>query len=375
MKLRKLNIKKNKKAEIPAFGWIFAMIIGAVILFIAIFVVVRVTSTQKYKTNTELAAKLDSVLNPFASVGSIGAIFTDTITLPSKTQINLVCEPSFLADDDSTNDLGAISLIISSEDELLNSIVKEAEAGQHKSYNKYIFGNSSMVGKELAIMSRPLELPFRVDDVIYITTKKYCFENTPDVIKQDISLEINEQRNPIFDNTKFYDIDKPETKCSTDEIRVCFGSCSMKSGNILVKDNSNGNYDIGTVTIQGQSQNQGKPFVTLPLMYAAIFSDDMNYYCNLKRLMSKTAILADIYVKKSDILSGQRSCAVQSVRTNLLTLKSQAEKIASNTGVDCSEKLKSKVYNCKKGDIDFNSFFQTIEAVRTTNKYASCTVY
>ena len=55
----------RKKAIAMPFNWLFALIVGALILFLAIFGATRFIQTSEEALYTESAAKLISLLDPF----------------------------------------------------------------------------------------------------------------------------------------------------------------------------------------------------------------------------------------------------------------------------------------------------------------------
>ena len=53
--------------------------------------------------------------------------------------------------------------------------------------NKYIFSDREVEGKKFYVFSKPFEFPFKVTDLIYMTSslKKYCFVNAPEDIEEE----------------------------------------------------------------------------------------------------------------------------------------------------------------------------------------------
>lgn len=89
----KILKKMNSKKGVMEFNWIFVVIVGAFILFLAFFFIGRLTSTQKFAEETELVKNFDILLNPFTSIGGIGKItLAKTIEMPQTVQINQTCD-------------------------------------------------------------------------------------------------------------------------------------------------------------------------------------------------------------------------------------------------------------------------------------------
>jgi hypothetical protein len=87
--------------------------------------------------------------------------------------------------------------------------------------------------------------------------------------------------------------------CSSDKIRVCFGSSSC---------NVNVDYNAGTVEKKGDIMyfvETGEN--SRVLMYAAIFSNKEVYECQLSRLMLRTKEISSLY-KDKESLTGKIGC-------------------------------------------------------------------
>jgi hypothetical protein len=148
--------------------------------------------------------------------------------------------------------------------------------------NKYIFSKEIVEGKKFYIFSKPFDFPFKVSDLIYMTSSDdiYCFAGVlPEEIKEEI--EALNQTNILVGD------------CSEDMINICFsGFCDI-----------NVDYDSGLRYVEKQD---GKMyFESDALMYAAIFSDVDVYECQLKRLMQRIEQLSLIYGDKAMLIRSQ----------------------------------------------------------------------
>ena len=154
------------------FAWIFALIVGAVILFLAFYFVGTQLLQGRYERSTIEARSLDILLEPFSYFGSLGATTFNTIQLRDNTQIEFSCS--------TEPDLGDNTITITQKK---SGLPKEV-------YDKYIF-SQKLVGvgksKTLRVMSKPFEMPWRVADLIYLWSaeQEYCFvkTNAPTKIK------------------------------------------------------------------------------------------------------------------------------------------------------------------------------------------------
>jgi len=252
--------QKNGQME---FGWLFSLIIGAVIIFLAIFFAGKIFTTGTHLSDVETLRTFDILLNPFSSVGSIASLtLSKSIEMPYNTELNLSCFPS------GTQEGQRLSL----------RTIDKKTTGDWVSYNiknKYIFGNTSIQGKTFWTFSKPFEFPWRVDDLIYIISENYCFidNGMPSSIKKELSM-INASVIQIVSN---------QDDCE-EAITVCFSGCSGQD--VIV------NYGDQTVA---KDRQHTMIFADDASMYAAIFSNNQLYNCNIQRLLTRLQGQIGIY--------------------------------------------------------------------------------
>lgn len=293
------------------FAWIFAVIVGALILFLAFYFVGTTLLRQRYEQETVKAQSLDILLNPFTYLGSLGATTYNPLSLPEESEIMMGCNAA-------QGELGYNEI----------TLISEKGAGIPKTvYDKYIFAPQPLKAKNLEALSMPFEMPWRVADIIILwpLDQKYCFVRAPTKIKNEIEkLEI--------ESIKI-------EECKGDEIEVCFssfsGSCNVRVYDDRVSKNGRESYYGGDA-----------------LMYAAIFSDPVLYECNVKRLASRIYSETEIYEKKALALN-QRGC---DVAYNLEPLKKAAENVFEEPN-------------------RINELEQASQTLRNINRMSSCTLF
>ncbi len=257
-------MKKRGQLNI-SFGWIFAIIIGAVILFLAIYAATKGISIGQQTETTKTAKDLGVIINSLET--GFESAKKDKITMPLETRIYNGCE--------EYGNFGN-QLISTSE----KNFDEWATPGLEISFpNRYIFSKNIVEGQSFTIMLKPFEFPYKVSDLIYLvsTEEIYCFVDAPN----DIEDEIGDLKIENF----------LVEECPADSINVCFGS----SDNCDVEVNINGKMvrkDGDVVYFEGDA-----------LMYAAIFSDKVTYECHLKRLMKRVKELAELYRQKDNFIS------------------------------------------------------------------------
>ncbi len=287
-------IKRKKGALEISFGWLFALVAGALILFFAIYFSAKLIGTEKETISAETGKEIGILLNPLET--SFESAQTTSISIPSETRIHNSCE--------ETGNFGR--QVIQLDQKNFNKWTKTNIDVFFN--NKYIFSEEEIQGKKFYIFSKPLEFPFKVADLIYMSSASigYCFIGAPDEISEEIS-DLN-QSNLIA------------KKCGGDEIKVCFdgGNCDI-----------NVDYNSGIVEKNGEKMyfddNEA-------LMYAAIFSDKSVYECQLKRLMMRLKEISLLYRDKEMIIS-KKGCG-GNMGLDLEEFGSIASELESSEGIE-----------------------------------------
>jgi len=267
------KMKKTRAIAMP-FNWLFALIVGGVILFLAIYSATQIITTGEQSLYTESAAKLISLLDPFETGLASG----------KSAQINFQkLTRTFYECDEISNRPFGRQQISFSEQTIGNKFGDVGGAITVK--NKYVFTENMLEGKNLYVFSKPVFMPFKVADSIMITSGKYCFYQAPEEIRNEV-LTLN-LKNIIFAENL--------VNCTeSDSISVCWGGvdCDIKiNENRVVKGNE-------------------QLYYTEDLIYAAIFSSPENYECNVKRIKARFNELALIYIDKLGVIQ-QSGCGTQ----------------------------------------------------------------
>ncbi len=257
---------ENKKAYLQiSFGWLFAIIVGITIIFLAIYFVVKVINLEETAHSAKTSQEVGILLNPLET--SFESAVTSSFTFPEETQIHNRC--------DNYSNFGLQRIEVRQKD--FNKWVETNIEAQFQ--NKYIFSEKYIQGRTFYIFSKPFKFPFKIADLIYLTpaSKNYCFVNAP----TDIEDELEDLNQPNL---------RIREGCSEDDILVCFnyGNCD-----IFV------NYNAKRV----EKNNKEVYFEGDALMYAAIFSDKEIYECQLQRLMKRNLQLSSLYMNKANYLA------------------------------------------------------------------------
>ena len=284
----------NKKGFEFSFAWLFAILVGAVILFLAIYAVTKIIDTGGEASSAKTGKEIGVLLNPLETGFESGK--TTELIMPVETIIYNECNPN--------GNFGKQIVRISQK-----NFGKWSETNINVGFsNKYIFSKEDTEGKNFFIFSKPFEFPFKVSDLIYLTSSEdnYCFIDAPDEIKE----EINEsgQENLHTEN------------CPEEGIKICFSSsepeCEIKVSYLQ---------EHGSVERQGEIVY----FETDALMYGAIFSEPEIYECQIKRLMKRESELINIYNEKEKI-TAEQGCAPD---VNILALGSAINHVQNSEGL------------------------------------------
>lgn len=295
-----------KKAQMQ-FNWIFAIIVGAVIIFLALFFLTRYVNIERYRYDTEMAENLAILLNPLETT-----LTSSTVTLiqmPVETRISLKCK---------YEGIGREELRIATKSSV-SSEWQEFGAAQ-SIYNKYIFSQDIEEGKTLYIFSKQFKMPFDVADMIYATTGDYCFVSPP----QEISDEIGDL------NASNMQLAYRKQECKPKSKSVCFGNsgCDINVYGLCYGMGCNDLYDYGFI----QQGNDKSYFNGDALMYGAIFSKEDLYNCNVKRLLSRISLLSRLYIEKTRLLNS-RGCMTGKLGDKLSDLSYQALSLISSANI------------------------------------------
>ena len=284
------------------FVWLFAIVAGGAILFLAVYGALRFGDTARFQSDSEVAKSIAIITDPLQAgfaEGSFGKIM-----FQQETRINNVC----FDDEFGKNDISVSTWSGIGEEWNL-------PGGATSIHNKYIFSSGKSSGLDYYVFSKSFDFPYEVSDLIFLTPENYCFVNMPGGL---LSLNVP---NIEVDN------------CSVvDSVRVCFGSGD--DCDVMVYGTCSGGcnsvYDEGIVAKDGVDMKY-----VGDLMYGAIFSDKGIYDCNVRRLMYRAGKIASEFVEKADLMDA-RNC-----NTNLKPDLIAWESLVGNSSVDDLASLRS----------------------------------
>lgn len=317
---------KNRRGNFQfSFGWIFAIIAGVIIVFLAIYGVTKFMNLEKSSVNAQTATDIGVLTNPLES--SFETVKRAMISTPAETRIYTNCS--------NASNFGRQIVRTS-----VKSYNQWSEEGINVYFqNKFIFSENPVEGKNFYVFSKPFEFPFKVSDLIYLTSTKdkYCFIDAPRDIEKEIELIRGE---PASKNENLF-IETSTSPCHSGSINVCFRTrysyCDIFVYPKYVEK------DSGRMYYEGDA-----------LMYAAIFSEKDIYECELDRLMKRTGQLYEIYKDKSKFLLEETGCP-QEFYGDLMVVES--------------------LINSFESSEDLQYIYSLSETMDIQNKYAECKLW
>lgn len=304
-------MKKTKKGYLEiSFAWLFAIIVGATIIFLAIYFSTRVINVEQTASGTETTKEIGILTNPLETGFESAA--TSSFILPRETRIMNKC-------DDFSGVFGEQKISLSEK-----SFNQWKATGVDVSFeNKYFFSDNETEGKTFYVFSKQFEFPFKIADLIYLTSsmKTYCFINSPEEVQAEIS-NLNQGNLKVAG----------EEECPQGSITVCFdsGDCNVSvKSNYVVKENKRMYF--------GNS---------IALMYAAIFSSPEVYECQISRLMKRTSEIASLYNDKGEKISN-RGCSFN-LGTELLSFSNSAGNTISSSSLESVKTQADNLDNLNK---------------------------
>jgi len=312
-----------------SFAWIFAVIAGAAILFIAIYATTQIVGTERTTTDTIRAKEIGVLLTPIET--NLEKAKLATITVPQPTRLFNIC---------SLNSEFGEQKFSAQTSSGIGEEWQPFPGVESTFHNKYIFSKSQIeADKNFYVFTKPFSYPFKIADLTIIWSDKetYCFvfdsssgkkgeikRELEDISPENVVITTSIDECPQTENTK----------------TVCFeGTCDISIS-----------FNLQTVT---KDQNFLDPLQYVEsldrsdkfaLLFAAIFSEPENYKCQVKRITKRAANLAELYRIKSNFLTPKGCSSSPVLPIALLSYKSSMLSVSSDIGTASfqAEDLKNK---------------------------------
>jgi len=266
----------SKRGLEASFAWIFSIVAGSAIIFLAIYATTQFISTEREIINTETGRQIENLLTPIETNLESGRVVPVDFSVETRVFNGCRTEGNF-------------------GEQRISAATKSGigEAWQKPglesiSYNRYLFSEDVLQGERMYLMAKNFEMPYKVASVIFVWTdnQSYCFVNPIREVEDDIKALKPENIN-ITSSVK---------DCLKGDKVVCFAS-SEKGCDIKVFPDAN--------RVEKEFKNL---YYEDALIYGAIFADSEIYECQVKRLMKRAGELAFLYADKTEFLEN-RGCS------------------------------------------------------------------
>ena len=306
----RINIFGKKGFQI-SFAWLFAIIVGGFIIFLAIFASVKLIDTEQKISSTETSKEIEVLANVLETGFELSK--TVSLNVPLETRIKNNCQKPSNFEPFGTQGIQLAQKSLNRWSEIGTEIVFR---------NRYIFSKDITEGKKFYMFSKSFEFPFEVSSVIYLTSAEnaYCFIGLEE--DGDIEEEIIKEISNLNQGNLFVE------DCPSSSINVCF-------------DGSDCDIKVNLAQKYVENEESGRVyFETTALMYGAIFSDKEIYECQVKRLMQRLSALANTYDEKESLLQEKESCPRA---RKILNLTAEANSLTSSNDLINVEKAADDV--------------------------------
>ena len=291
----------NKRGFEFSFAWIFAILVGGMILFLALFATTRLVSTERNIQDTEAGKKLGILLTPLET--SLESGKASVIKFSEESRLVNGCK--------NVGIFGTQELSVASKSAFGNNEFQLDGIVASHFNNKYVFSGRVEQGTRMSLFVKPFEFPFKVADLSYVFSEDYCFVNPPDEMKDEI----------LGLGVRGLNVSSSRDLCKVDSKIVCFGSSGC---------------DVD-VSLSSGSVKKGRDSVFYDdrfgnaLLYGAIFAEDNIYECQVKRLGRRISELALLEAKKMEYLASE-GCGADIV-SELSVLADGARSLEGSSGL------------------------------------------
>ncbi len=328
-----LKSKLNRKADVsPAFQYIFALIVGAMILIFFIRFAFQAEKTGKEVIKAEVLQMLDASLQAF----SVSTSSTDVLPKPPWPQM-VDMEFGTKANCGKFTVVGQKFLV---------------------PIPRIVFGPEEMKAKQLNAWSNSWHFPFRVTNLFYLVndrSKYYLMydANNQEFVRKISSYAPETAASEMDSLPKSFDVkysdsetDPVNKRKTSDMVKVNYfipkngvseglkGS-SLKISADCEKEEEPSHNCFGTISFyQGSKQTGSSTFIGREMMFAAIMSDNIEVYdCQYGRALDELKRMTNLYISKAERLKTKRQDCEDKYNgmINLLrTMKQNIDSIRTN---------------------------------------------
>lgn len=294
----------NRKGFEFSFGWLFAIIVGAAIIALAIYAVTSFVNTNRKIDDSSSSVELSALLKQLET--GLEEQGTARIQTPLKTRITNDCLLNTGTISEKTFGVQSIRTSVSSG---LGKEEWSDDGVPFRSSSIYLFSNRTIEGESFTTLTERFEYPYKVADLVMIwpTTTKHCFVNSPEEVRKDLeSLKAG------------INFSTSTARCPQGSVKVCFAQAGCE---VEVSQT--------TKTVKKAGKTVYYDATGSALFYAAVFSDADVYECQVQRLAKKAGLLAEIYSEKAQF-GAALGCSAETLQPLIDSLESQLNAVRSS---------------------------------------------
>jgi len=266
-----------KKSQISTqFAWIFILIAGAIILIFFISLVYKQKAISEQKLASDVQVQLKSILlGAGLSPGTSKQIETPN------AEIDFTCD-----------------------EEGFSAYSVKGALQKEEIPMQVLFAPNIIKGDKLIAWALEWDAPFKVTNFLYLSSPKvkYVFVSPPEDVEKDFPEDFSKETvNDVSavsaegaDKIRFVFFNKePVFPSQLNPKKVDISAINIASGQIyFYKAGKNSFAKVGEI-----------PYLDMPSLYGAIFSDDLAFYeCDMKKAFKRLNFISQIYSERQDEL-------------------------------------------------------------------------
>ena len=313
------NLDSSKKGQITlTFNWIYVLIAGTIILLFFVGIVMTQKTVSEKRLSSDIVQILDSIFTG-ATVSEQTKNFIDISGLSGFT-LDFQCEI-----DREFGEEGSLKDIFSSYG------LKDTSARVDTPIEA-IFAPREIKGKELIVWSMPYTFPFKVMDLLFVTSSntkyfvvggsgnppfKQELKDTMDGLNVEFDLPLasatigNNFHIKIVDlgNVLSEGMNLPEGLMDIDDSKISGVSIHRATKKVTFYKAKNGIFqktrstDIDIISMPSQERDAAQ--------FAAIFSsDDESYRCNMMKVFKRVELVSSVHQNKKEALNDYYQTAI-----------------------------------------------------------------
>lgn len=282
-------IQSRRGVADQQFHWIFVLIAGAIIVLFFISVIISVRTNVDRRMNASFLETLDTILSGAQAAEDV----IMTIRSGSRSSFEYYCDPQIL----------------------VAEVAMTGTALARQNTHRILFSHPQVQGGDIFLVTRSIAMPFRIDNAVFMSDPStiYIVVGSSTDIGATLLYDLLPDTFPKrrLESTDFSGIDQL--------LRGYKRGVVIVSGNIAIGPQALRDYPVnimyvnfynrdtsplyGQVEFYENSEFVSYEFLTdTMLLGALVTADSSTYRCVLERIRSQAIMLAELYMKRIELL-------------------------------------------------------------------------